>query len=69
MTIDTSNISIGVVLSQYDKLIAFYSKKMFHRMKNSSSYICELFDITESVTNGDSTYKARSFISSLTNKA
>ncbi|KAL4587543.1 hypothetical protein LXL04_000414 [Taraxacum kok-saghyz] len=49
VTTDASNIAIGAVLSQHDKPIALYSKKMCPRMQSSSAYVRELYAITESV--------------------
>lgn len=49
VTIDASTVAIGAVLSQQDHRIAFFSKKMFPHMRSSSTYIQELYDITEAV--------------------
>lgn len=49
VTTNASNVAIGAVLSQHDKPIAFYRKKMCPRMQASSAYVCELFAITEAV--------------------
>nr|GEW13498.1 Ty3/gypsy retrotransposon protein [Tanacetum cinerariifolium] len=40
---------IGAVLSQQDKPIAFFSKKLSPRMRSASTYIRELYAITEAV--------------------
>lgn len=61
VTTDASNIAIGAVLSQNDKPIAFYSKKMCSRMQNSSAYIRELFAITEAVKKWRQYFLGRKF--------
>lgn len=49
ITTDASNVAIDAVLSQNDRPIAFYSKKMCLTMQASSAYVRELFAITEAV--------------------
>lgn len=49
VTTDASNISIGVVLSQDDHPIAFFSKRFCPRMQVASAYVRELFAITEAI--------------------
>ncbi|KAL4579877.1 hypothetical protein LXL04_016045 [Taraxacum kok-saghyz] len=49
VTTDALGIAIGAVLSQQDKLISFFSKKLNNTMKNASTYARELYAITEAV--------------------
>lgn len=44
--IDASTFAIGVVLTQDQHPIAFYSKKLCPKMQRSSTYLRELFAIT-----------------------
>lgn len=56
ITTDTFGVAIGAVVSQHDKPIAFFSKKLCDRNQNNSTYIRELYAITESIKNGANTY-------------
>ncbi|KAJ9537912.1 hypothetical protein OSB04_030645 [Centaurea solstitialis] len=49
VTTDASNTCVGAVLSQHDKPIAFFSKKMWSKMWALSAYIRELYAITEAI--------------------
>ncbi|KAL4582832.1 hypothetical protein LXL04_007393 [Taraxacum kok-saghyz] len=49
VTTDASGTAISAVLSQHDKPISFFSKKLNTTMKNASTYVRELYAITEAV--------------------
>ncbi|KAL4579336.1 hypothetical protein LXL04_015478 [Taraxacum kok-saghyz] len=49
ITTDASGIAIGAVLSQHDKSIAFFSKKLCNRLQAASTYIRELYAMTEEI--------------------
>ena len=59
---DASGHTIGVVLMQDRHPIAFFSKKMSIKMSASSTYVRELFAITEAVAKWRHYLLAREFI-------
>lgn len=46
---DASNFGIGVVLLQKEQHVAYFSKKLSLRMQQASTYVRELYAITEAV--------------------
>ena len=46
---DASNIGIGAVLMQDNHPLSYFSKKLGHRLQHASTYIKELYAITEAV--------------------
>lgn len=49
VTTDASNTAVRVVLSQESHPISFFSKKLSQRLSSSSTYVCELYALTESI--------------------
>lgn len=49
LTTDSFGIAIGAVLAQQDKPITFFSKKLCDRMQAHSTYIREVYAITEAI--------------------
>lgn len=47
--IDASSVTIGAILSQYRHLLAFFSKKMGPQMQCGSTYVHEMYVVTESI--------------------
>ncbi|KAL0395362.1 UNVERIFIED_CONTAM: hypothetical protein Slati_4502400 [Sesamum latifolium] len=52
VTTDTSSSAVGAVLSQQGCPLAFFNKKLTGRMRASSTYIRELYAVTELLKNG-----------------
>lgn len=46
---NASNVGVGAVLMQEAHLIAFFSKKLGPKLRSASTYIKELYAITEAV--------------------
>ncbi|KAL0451678.1 UNVERIFIED_CONTAM: Retrovirus-related Pol polyprotein from transposon [Sesamum latifolium] len=49
VTMDTSQVAIGAILSQQCQPIAFFSKKLSGRMQSLSTYDREMFAISETI--------------------
>lgn len=49
VTTDASNTAIGTVLSQNSQPLAFFSKKLCLRLSSSSTYVRELYALTEAI--------------------
>nr|GEY74267.1 reverse transcriptase [Tanacetum cinerariifolium] len=49
VTTDASRVVVGAVLSQKDKPISFFIKKLCEKMQADSTYIQELYAITEAI--------------------
>ncbi|KAL0366691.1 UNVERIFIED_CONTAM: Retrovirus-related Pol polyprotein from transposon.6 [Sesamum radiatum] len=49
VTTDASTVAVGAVLSQHGHQLAFFSKKLGPRMAAASTYVRELYAITEAV--------------------
>lgn len=49
VTTDASSTAIGAILSQQHQPIAFFNKKLNPRMAASSTYVRDLYTLTEAV--------------------
>ncbi|KAL0361423.1 UNVERIFIED_CONTAM: Retrovirus-related Pol polyprotein from transposon.6 [Sesamum radiatum] len=49
VTTDASQIAVGAVLSQQGQLVAFFGKKLTPQLQSTSTYVRELYAITEAV--------------------